>query len=124
MKASTLFAFSAVLAIVFGTVLVLAPVQFLELFGIIVKDGGKLVSQLFGASLIGFASIAWSSKDAPDSQARQATIYGMLTGVVGGFIITLVAKLGGMSNQIGWSIVILYLILALGWGSTAMRKSD
>ena len=81
MKASILFGLSAVLAIVFGTVLVLAPVEFLDLFGIVVGEGGKLVSQLFGASLWGFAFIAWSSRDAPDSQARQATIYGMLVGV-------------------------------------------
>ncbi len=124
MKASILFSASSVLAIVFGTVLVLASEQLMNMFGIPLGDGGQLIAQLFGASLIGFASIAWSSRDAPDSQARQANIIGMLTGVVGGFLITLFAKLSGASNDMGWSIVIIYLILSLGWGSTMLRKTD
>lgn len=123
MKASILFSASSVLAVVFGTVLVLAPEQLMSMFGITLGAGGQLVARLFGASLIGFAVIAWSSRDAPDSQARQATIIGMLTGVVGGFVITLFTKLGGSSNDMGWSIVILYLLMSLGWGSTMLRKA-
>jgi hypothetical protein len=76
----------------------------------------EYVAQLFGAALLAFAVLTWVARNAPDSEARRAILLALFVGDGVGFVIALIAQLGGVVNALGWSTVIIYGLLAIGFG--------
>jgi len=116
MKLKSLFIFNAVLALVFGLAFVLLPSQTLSLYGVSVDAPLKYVGQLYGSALLVFCVTTWFARDAGDSPARSAFILGMFVGSLVAFIVSLINQLGGVANALGWSTVVIYLLLTLGYG--------
>jgi hypothetical protein len=123
MKLSILMALNAVVAGVFGIAFVLLPGQALSWYGVTGDAQLTYVARLFGAALITFALITWMARDAADSDARRAIVMGLAAGDIVGFVIALMAQLGGVVNSLGWSTVAIYLLLGLGFGSFALGKA-
>ncbi len=116
MKLNTLMVINAIVAAVFGIAFVLLPAQVIQLYGITVDAPLKYVGQLFGASLVGFAFLTWSARNATDSDARRAIVLALFVSNGVGFIVALIGQLAGVVNSLGWSTVAIYLLLALGFG--------
>jgi hypothetical protein len=116
MKLNTLMVINAIVAAVFGIAFVLVPAQVIQLYGITVDAPLKYVGQLFGASLVGFAFLTWSARNATDSDARRAIVLALFVSDGVGFIVALIGQLAGVVNSLGWSTVAIYLVLALGFG--------
>jgi len=76
----------------------------------------EYVAQLFGAALLAFAVLTWTARNAPDSDTRRAILLAMVVGDGIGFIVSLIGQLGGVMNALGWSTVVIYLLLAVGFG--------
>ena len=115
MKLNNLLVVAAVISAVFGVAFVVASGPLLAVYGITLDKAGTLVAQLFGALLIGLAVLNWFARNVTDPQARQAVVFGNLTGDVVGFVVILIGQLAGIANAIGWSSVAIYLLLALGF---------
>ena len=121
MKLSVLMVVNAIVAVVFGLGFVLAPGQAASLYS---PEAGvpevgavlELVAQLFGTALLAFAVLTWVARNAPDSEARQAILLALFVGDAVGFVVSLIAQLGGVVNALGWSTVAIYLLLAIGFG--------
>jgi hypothetical protein len=81
------------------------------------NDAGLLIAQLFGAALLGFGLLNWLGRDFGDAQARQALTTANFAFDLVGFIFSLLGQLGGVNgvNSLGWSTVIIYLLLAAGF---------
>ena len=116
MKLRTLMVINAIAAAVFGVSFVLWPGQVLSQYGHSADAALEYVGQLVGAALIAFAVLTWSARSAPDSVARRAILLAMFIGDATAFIVALIAQLGGVENELGWSTVSIYLLLALGFG--------
>ena len=116
MKLNTLMVINTVIAAVFGITFVLVPAQVLQLYGVTADAAFKYVGQLFGASLIGFAVLTWLARSAADSVARRAIVLALFVSDGIGFIVALVGQLAGVVNALGWSTVVIYLLLAVGFG--------
>ncbi|HET6948526.1 MAG TPA: hypothetical protein VFJ45_12010 [bacterium] len=116
MKLSTLMIVNAIVAAVFGVGFVFAPGQVTSLYTPEVGAPLRYMAQLFGAALLGFAVLTWVARNAPDSEARHAILLALFVGDVVGFILALIGRLGGVVNALGWSTVLIYLLLALGFG--------
>lgn len=116
MKLTTLMVANAVIAAVFGVCFVVVPGQLMSLYGPEVTPQLVYVGRLFGAALIGIAVLTWTAKDAPDSEARHSILLAMLFGNGVGFVVALIGQLGGVMNSLGWSTVVIYLLLAIGFG--------
>ena len=116
MKLSTLMIVNAIVAAVFGLGFVFAPGQVTSLYSPEVGVTLRYVAQLFGAALLGFAVLTWVARNAPDSEARRAILLALFVGDGVGFILALIGQLGGVVNALGWSTVLIYLLLALGFG--------
>ncbi|UCG87626.1 MAG: hypothetical protein JSW71_03500, partial [Gemmatimonadota bacterium] len=114
MQLSTLMVINAVVAAVFGFGFVVVPGQVTSLYGADVTPA--LGAQLFGAALLAFAVLTWTARSAPDSDARRAILLALFVGDGIGFIVSLVAQLGGDVNALGWTTVVIYLLLGLGFG--------
>ncbi|MBI3361183.1 MAG: hypothetical protein HY023_08740 [Chloroflexi bacterium] len=116
MTLKTLFTINAVVAVVFGIAFAVAPVPLMSLYGGALTPAGTVVAQLFGAALVGFAVISWLARGAAYSDAVRAIVVGFVAGDVVGFVLSLLGQLSGAVNALGWSTVVLYLLLAVGFG--------
>jgi hypothetical protein len=112
----------AVVAGLFGLGFVFVPEQVLSVYGAAPDAGTNYMTQLFGAALLGFATILWLCKDAEDSPERQAILLGLFFAEGIGFVVALKTQLGGAINALGWSTVIIYLLFALGFAYFRFMK--
>ena len=109
--------FAAVVAFLFALGFILMPARLLSFYNVTLNDAGLLIAQLFGATLLGYGLLNWLGRDFRDEQARQTlTTANFATDAVG-FVFALLGQLGGVSgvNSLGWSTVVIYLILAAGF---------
>ena len=115
MKLKGLFIVTAVISILFGAAFVIIPTEVYSLYG--VQSGTELnfVGQLFGSALIAIGLISWQSRNADDSEARRAIVSSFFIADAVGFIVALIGQLNNVVNALGWTIVAIYLLLALGF---------
>ena len=116
MKLSALMIINAIVAVVFGLGFLIVPGLLMAHYGIMADASLEYVGQLFGAALLAFGVLTWSARNAADSDARQAILLALFVGDGIGFIVALIGQLGGVVNAVGWSTVVIYLLLALGFG--------
>jgi hypothetical protein len=116
MKLSTLMIVNTIVAAVFGLCFVFAPGHVTSLYSPEVGVTLRYVGQLFGAALLGFAVLTWVARNAPASAARHAILLALFVGDGVGFVLALIGQLGHVVNALGWSTVVIYLLLTLGFG--------
>ena len=115
MKLNTLMVINSIIAFVFGIAFVLIPWQVLSLYGTQPSPELNYVGQLFGGALLTFAVLTWIARNADKSDARKAIVMALLIGDVIGFILSLIAQLNNVVNNFGWSTVVIYFLLAIGF---------
>jgi hypothetical protein len=122
MKLNIMMVINTIVAGVFGVVFVLVPGRIVSLYGVTADAPLRYVGQLFGAALIVLAIVTWMARNAADSDARRAIVLGLTAGNTVGFVVALFGQIGGVVNALGWSTVVIYLILAAGFGFFALRN--
>ena len=110
--------FASIAAFIFALGFILMPAQLTRFYNVTLNDAGILIAQLFGASLLGYGLLNWFGRDFDDRDARQALLTANFATDTVGFIFALLGQLGGVGgvNSLGWSTVLIYLILAVGFG--------
>ncbi len=117
MKFKTMMIIKAVVCLVFGALILAAPAFTYSIFlGIQLDPAGVFAARQYGASLIGVLLITWFARSAEESQARWAITLALCVYDALGFVISLAGELMGLLSPMGWSIVALYLLLAIGFG--------
>ena len=110
---------AAIVAFVFGIGFVLIPVSLSALYGVTLDAVGAVFAQLFAVALIGFGVLNWFARAAHDQggPAVRAILLGNLVGDGLGFFVSLFNQISGRAgvNALGWSTVLIYLLLALGF---------
>ena len=93
------------------------PAQLTGYYNVTLNEGCVFVAQLFGAALLGFGVLNWSGRHFTDDQAQQGLVNANLAGDAVGFVFALLGQLRGVAgvNSLGWSTVVIYLLLALGF---------
>ena len=104
----------AVVSAVFGLGFVLMPGQLLPIYGVNPDAAMRLIGQFFGAALLSLAILSWLVRNQGDSETRRAIVLALLVGETIGFIMALIGQLNGIFNVLGWSVVVVYLVFALG----------
>jgi hypothetical protein len=116
------FIFAAIVTIVYGLGLALAPAWTNELHGIAGSAATSFVSRLFGASLLGIGVMSWLARDAAESDALSAMIQGTFVFYVIAVIVSLYAVIAGVMNAVGWIPTIILASLAVGSGYLGFVK--
>jgi len=127
------FWISAVVPLVFGLLLLIIPINFLngflkaalptaaQLDQIGAAVGGlsglldliKLGFGLFGATLIGIAIIRFFAASSLAGALKNKLMLGLGVSDLLGFVLTLIAMLSGKFNGLAWIIPIIFLVLFL-----------
>ena len=116
MTLRNLFILNAVIALVYGISSVLVPATVLSLHGMTQGPSERLAGQLFGVALIPLGLLTWFARNAEDSEARRAIVLAQFISCAIGVIVAVLGTLSGVMNALGWLGVVLYLLLALGYG--------
>jgi len=123
MKLKVLMIINTIIAGLFGIAFVLIPRQTFSLYGQEANDVLNYVGQLFGAALIGFGLLSWKTRNAKESDALEAVIFSLFVADCIGFIIALIGQINNVVNTLGWLTVVIYLLLALGFGYFQFSKT-
>ena len=117
MTSKNFLTFASVVAFLFALGFILMPAGLTSFYGVTLNEAGVLIAQLFGAALLGFGVLNWSARSWGEGEAKQAVLTANLATDAIGFIFALIGQLGGVPgvNALGWSTVLLYLILAAGF---------
>ena len=114
MKFSTFMVIYAVISAAFGLGFVLMPGQILPMYGVEPNAALNLVGQFLGAALVSLSLLTWLVRNLSASETRRAIILALLVGETIGFVLALIGQLNGIFNVMGWSVVAVYLLFALG----------
>lgn len=109
--------FASVVAFLFALGFILMPAALISFYGVTLNEAGVLIAQLFGAVLLGFGVLNWSARGWQEGAATQAVLTANLVSDAIGLIFSLIGQLGGVPgvNALGWSTVLIYLVLAVGF---------
>ena len=125
MKLRYWFIGQAIIALLNGLGMIFMTNFYMSNFGFAsLSDAATVMTRLLGAALIGYSVVSWMARQSTDTIARKAIVYGLTATNGVGFVIILLAQLAGIPNAMGWSIVALYLILALGFGYFILKPAD
>jgi uncharacterized membrane protein len=114
MKQRTFFIIAAVVALVYAVGLLVVPGTMNAAYGIGSSSADKLLARFFGVDLLVIGLILWLGKDL-NSVSSRPIIAANLIGNVVGIVVALVGTLRGTMNAFGWSAVVIYFLLALGF---------
>ena len=123
MKLKTVFLFSAVMALLFGVGLILTPSNVAEMYGLDVTPATTHTAQLLGAAFLSIGLISYTARNMDVQSAKPITM-SLFYGNTIGLIVEIKDKLGGVTNEMGWLSVAIYLILVIGFGYFAFIKKE
>jgi hypothetical protein len=117
MRFSTLLTIAGTLAFLFALAFLLAPAPTLTQYGATPEPVAVLMSRFFGVALLQLGVLLLLVRQVEDSLARRAIAIAGVVGSLAGFLVALAAVLGHLVNTLGWSTVVIYLGLLVGFGS-------
>jgi len=108
---------ASIIAFIFGLGFMLMPGQLVRFYNVELTPPGALIAQLYGATLLSFGVLNWLARGFNDNTVQQAVLTANLVGDALGTIFALIGQLGGVPgvNALGWSTVLIYLLLTLGF---------
>ena len=116
MRFNTVFRFHAILAFSYAVLMIFAP-QFT--MGLLTTQSlnpvGLDITKILGAAILFVGLMAWGASTLTDSAARRIIARGLLIYTSLGAIIALLGQIGGNWNVLGWSNVVVYLTVAIGY---------
>ena len=118
----TLLITKAIVCLVFGFFLLLAPTVLFNLLGTELNNGGTFAAREYGAALIGTLLLTWFGKNVNAADARGAILIDLFIYDLIGLIITSAAVIAGVLNVLGWSIVVVYLFFTVGSGFLLLKE--
>jgi hypothetical protein len=115
MKLSTFLMVKAIICFIFGIGYAVVPVTVGEMYAINLDPDGVLMARFFAALLIGIGLVLCLLRNADWNILKVITLSLCIADTIG-FIIALVGQLAGVMNGLGWIIVAIWFLLALGLG--------
>ena len=112
----------AAFGLIFGLGFVLAPATVVNMYGVTPEPAVNLVGQFFGVELIAVGLLSWLARNVMDSEAQGAITLAFLVSNVVGLITALMGTLSGVLSAMGWSAVVIYLVLSLGYAYFQFMK--
>lgn len=112
----------AVVCLAFGIPMLAAPGLLMLIFGVTLDAAGILMARLYGATLFGNLMLTWFGRNIGASDARRAICIHLFVYDAIGCVVALLATLSGEMNVLGWSVVLLYLLIAFGFGNLLLAK--
>ena len=105
----------ALISIIFGLLFLLFPAFSMAMFGVSLDAVGVVMTRYFGVGMLGIGLIC-SFYRGKDFRALSDLLLALFITDTLGFIVALSAQLSGLLNFLGWLVVLIWLLLAVGLG--------
>jgi hypothetical protein len=115
-KLNTFMTIASIVAFIFGLAFLLAPVLVMSMYGVALDISGQYIGRYLGSAFLGIAAIGWFARNAKEDEAKRAILLGGFVVTLTGFVASLFDKFYGLGNALVWSTVVIYLLLAIGFG--------
>jgi hypothetical protein len=113
MKLSSFLVVKAIISLAFGIGFAVIPAAVWSIYGVTLDPAGILMTRFLAACLIGIGLICWFTQSADSNTLKSITLSLCIADTIG-FIVALFGQLSGIMNTLGWIIVAIWLLLALG----------
>jgi hypothetical protein len=113
---NTFLLISAIVALVFGLGFVLLPGVMFSIYAIADYPESYLGFRLFGSALIAIGLLTWFLKDSANWEAVRGLLLSVAIGNAIGLLLVFFATIAGTIGAMGWTAVLVYLLLLLGEG--------
>lgn len=115
MKLSNFLVLNAIVALVFAAGLLLIPGTMATFYGMTPSPSTELLARFFGTELLAVGLVCWLARNLSDKGTQGALILGFLIADAVGLVVSLMGTMAGTFNALGWSAVVIYLVLAAGY---------
>jgi len=115
MKQSTFLSIAGMAGMLFGLGFLVVPHQFMSGYGVVLNEGTVTVARSLGAMLLCVGLMNFVARNAEDSTALRAILYGNLAIHVPTLANDLVAVLSHAVASQAWGSVIIHVILSGGF---------
>ena len=122
MRFKTLLVLKAVVALLFGPLLLFAPGWLFGLLGTTLGDVGAFAAREYGAAMCGILVLTWLARDMRSAGARRPILVALLVYDAIGFVITTQAVVSHVLNPLGWAIAFVYLFFTVGPAYVLMQE--
>jgi len=116
MKLSWLLMVTAILIAFFGVGFLLLPAFFMSLYGATLDSSAESLVRLFGAALVGIATVNYMARYSPICDALRAILMGDWVAMCLGLVVGVVQIFSGSPNWFFWLTFAGYLALTVGFG--------
>jgi hypothetical protein len=124
-KLRHLFTVNLFIAIFFGLTCALFPVWMVDFYGLQSNPAAVWTTRLVGGSILGFATLMWFGRRAESAEARRAIALALLVQDLVGLAASTEVQCSRAINALGWSNLVLYGLLALGYAYFLfLRRED
>ncbi|MEJ2637196.1 MAG: hypothetical protein P8184_18165 [Calditrichia bacterium] len=123
MRFRHLFIINAIIAFIYGIGELLIPATMFAMYGVAYSPGAPLMAQYFGLTLIAISLLSWLARNISDVSAKRVIIMALLVSDVIGVVVSVMGTLTGLMSIVGWSAVVIYLFLTLGYGYFLVVRS-
>ena len=122
MRLRTLLLVAGLLALIFGAGFLFIPQTLLPLYGLQSDPDTMIMSRFFGVALVNLGAALYLIRDVQEAPAQRALVVAGVIGSVAGLAVALAGQLGCVVNSMGWSTVVIYGALLLGYSSVLRSR--
>lgn len=112
---------AAIGSLVFGLAYLLIPTIFLALHEVALDPSTEWLARLFGSTLLGYATVFWFARKINSGLALKAILTGAFVAATTGLLVAIFTLPLGSGNLLVWSVLVIYFLLALGFGDFVVR---
>jgi hypothetical protein len=124
MKLRTLFIITAAFFTINAPIALLSPATQLSLYGVTTGPGASYMAQWAGLGSVAIALTAWFARNLANSEARRGIVLTLMIYFLLGFVISVLGALSGVMSAMGWSLVVICLLFAIGYGYFLLKPGD
>jgi RsiW-degrading membrane proteinase PrsW (M82 family) len=122
MNLRVVFIFNAIVAGFFAIVSLLIPVTMLSWYAVPSNPEILLMTRFFGSALVALSLLTFYLRNVDMSESIKSVVLALLISDIVGLIVALMAQFAGTLNSLGWTTVIIYGLLSIGYLSVYMKK--
>ena len=115
MNFHTLMIVTAVVTIGLGAGFIIAPTSLGSLYGLSSTPTSEFALRMYATVLIGIGLLAWLIRQSQNRDIQKPVLLAFFVTDFGGLLVALFAKLAGMMNALGWSLVVLLLLFSAAY---------
>ena len=114
---------TAVIAVVFGLAMILAPHFTVSIYGSDLNIPGEFMARYFGSALLGLAVIFYLTRKTDlEITLLNSVLLGGLVFAISGLIVSIWDVIAGTHNALVWLNVVLYVFFTAGFGYYYFKK--